>query len=141
MNRRRSPATARGIPLLLAAGLLLAGCAPTPSPDPALVALSADALSATRSAELGTGLREDGRMFTTTARALLGDMEQKLADALREAELHRPADAEDAAYRDELIAATLEALDAVQAAVAEQPGALDELDAAAEQLEGLEGAP
>ena len=60
-------------------------------------------------------------MFTTTTKALLSGMEQKLADVTREAALHQPVDAEDAAYRDDLLDASLAALDAVQSADAGDP--------------------
>lgn len=140
MPHRRSPVGTRrasaGVGAVLAA-VILAGCAPAPSPDPALVALQEQALSLTRSAQLGTELRGDARMFGTTTLALLSDMETKLADVTRETSLHRPADATDAAYREELLDATLEALDAVQAAAADRPDAEEELDAAAQRLDDL----
>ncbi|WP_243075526.1 hypothetical protein [Microbacterium sp. SS28] len=152
MPRRRSPVRPRpahataeprrrcGIAgvLLIA---LLTSCAPAPSPDPALVALAGEALSATRSAQLGEDQRADGRMFGTTTRALLGDMERKLADVVHKADLHRPIDARDAAYRGDLLAASQDAIDAVQAAAAGLPEAGDELDAAAEQLARLDEQP
>ena len=99
MSRRRSPGRSRRLPLVGGAILvaILSGCAPVASPDPQLVALQERALSLTRSAQLGEELRDDGRMFTTTTTALLSGMEQKLADVTREAALHRPVDAEDAA--------------------------------------------
>ncbi len=139
MSRRRSPSRLSRIPILGGAVLLaiLSGCAPVASPDPQLVALQERALSLTRSAQLGDQLRGDGRMFTTTTKALLSGMEQKLADVTREAALHQPVDAEDAAYRDDLLDASLAALDAVQSADAGDPGAADELDAAAERLDRL----
>jgi hypothetical protein len=138
MSRRRSPSRSRrSLLVVLTLVGVLAGCAPAPSPDPQLVALQEQALSLTRSAQLGEDLRGEGRMFTTTTTALLSGMEQKLADVTRDTALHRPADAVDAAYRDELLAASLAALDAVQSAAAGDPGATDELDAAAERLDRL----
>ena len=139
MSHRRSPSRFPRIPVLGGAVLIaiLSGCAPVVSPDPQLVALQERALSLTRSAQLGEEMRGDGRMFTTTTAALLSGMEEKLADVTREAALHQPADAEDAAYRDELLDASLAALDAVQSADAGDAGAADELDAAAERLARL----
>ena len=139
MSRRRSPSRSRRAPILGGAIIvaLLSGCAPAASPDPQLIALQEQALSLTRSAQLGEDLEGDGRMFATTTRALLSGMEQKLADVTREAALHQPVDAVDAAYRDELLDASLAALDAVQAADAGDPGAADELAAAAERLDRL----
>lgn len=139
MSGRRSRRRLRGaIPLAAAVLIAASGCAPLPSPDPALVTLTGDALSATRSAELGTGLRDDGRMFATTAHALLGDMEQKISDVAREAGLHQPADATDAEYRTELLSATDEALDAMHAASAGREGAEKLLRDAADRLEDLQ---
>ncbi|QIG38659.1 hypothetical protein G5T42_03470 [Microbacterium sp. 4R-513] len=139
MSGRRSSSRSQGLVAVCAAIVIaLSACAPTPSPDPALVSLTADALSATRSAQLGTGLRDDGRMFSTTTHALLGDMEQKIADVAREAGLHAPADATDAAYRDELLKATDDALDAMHAASAGKDDGEARLDAAADRLEDLE---
>jgi hypothetical protein len=125
MLRRRSPGRSRRRRLLAGAILVgvLAGCAPAPSPDPQLIALQERALSLTRSAQLGEEQHRDGRMFTTTTTALLSGMEEKLADVTREAALNQPTDAEDAAFRDELLEASLEALDAVQAAAQGDPGA------------------
>ena len=139
MSRRRSPSRSRRAPILGGAIIvaLLSGCAPAASPDPQLIALQEQALSLTRSAQLGEDLEGDGRMFATTTRALLSGMEQKLADVTREAALHQPVDAVDAAYRDELLDASLAALDAVQAADAGDPRAEDQLAAAAERLDRL----
>ena len=139
MPRRRSPVASHRAALGAGAvlALILTGCAPTPSPDPALVALQEQALSLTRSAQLGTQQRDDRRMFATTAQMVLSEMETKLADVTREASLHRPADATDAAYRKELLAASLDALDAVQDASANRPHAQDELGEAAERLDRL----
>jgi hypothetical protein len=126
------------IPLAIAVVLAVSGCAPAPSPDPALVSLASDALSATRSAQLGTGQRDDGRMFPTTAHALLTDMEENIADVTREAGLHQPADATDASYRAELLKASGDALDAMHAASAGDPGAEEALKKAADRLEALQ---
>ncbi|MFH8252259.1 hypothetical protein ACH3VR_17975 [Microbacterium sp. B2969] len=138
MRRRHARGRCRSA---LAGGLLVvlavSGCAPTPSPDPALVSLSQDALSYTRSAILGVDQEKDGLMFRTTATALLGDMETKLADLTREVALHRPADAEDAAYRTELLDASMASLDAVQAAVRGGSGAEARLERAADRLAEL----
>ncbi|TDN90669.1 hypothetical protein [Microbacterium sp. BK668] len=139
MRRRRSRSRLpRLFPLGLAALVAISGCAPAASPDPVLVSLAADALSATRAAELGTGLRDDERMFATTASALLGDMEEKVADIAREVGLYRPADATDASYRAELLRASDDALDAIHAAVAGRGGAEAELKEVADRLEDLE---
>ena len=138
MSGRRARGRSRGILLGIAVALVLTGCAPVPTPDPALVTLTSDALSATRSAQLGTGLRDHGRMFATTAHALLTDMEQQVADVTREAGLHQPADATDASYRAELLKASGDALDAMHAASAGQEGAEAALHAAAERLAALE---
>jgi len=53
------------------------------------------------------------------------------------AALHQPVDADDAAYRAELLDASLAALDAVQSADEGDPGAAEELDAAARRLDRL----
>ncbi|WP_345801431.1 hypothetical protein AAIB33_18530 [Microbacterium sp. AZCO] len=138
MSRRRSPSRTRtALAGGLLAALLLAGCAPTPSPDPALVKLSQSALSYTRSALLGVDQQNDGRIFSTTTTALLGDMEAKLGDLTREVALHRPADAEDAAYRTDLLDASLASLDAVQAAARGVSDAEHRLEDAADTLEKL----
>lgn len=138
MVRRRSSSRLPGGVLLGAAALfMLSGCAAPASPDPALVALAEEALSVTRSAALGIDLREGGDMYATTTHALLGDMQEKLADVAREASVFAPSDPSDAAYRRDLLEASAEAMDAMHAADAGAADAGSLLDDSADRLEVL----
>ena len=131
---------ARIAALLLAVTLAPAGCAPAAVPDPALVSMAADALSASASARLGIGLDQESRIFATTFAALLDDMAANLADTERELVLAPTPTPADAEYRAAALDATRDALEAVHAA---QQGhvddARDELEAAVAELDALEG--
>ena len=132
MMRRAAPA------LVAAALLLLTGCSPA-GVDEALTAAVSDSISASASAQLGLELDDRGRILPGTLTALLGDMEEALADSERELQLHQAADAEDAAYRAEALAAVRDSLEAVHIAQAgEHAAALAELSASLDQLEELE---
>jgi hypothetical protein len=76
-------------------------------------------------------------MYATTTHALLGDMQEKLADVAREASVFAPSDPSDDAYRRDLLEASAEAMDAMHAADAGAADAGSLLDDSAERLEVL----
>jgi hypothetical protein len=127
------------VPAALVAALLaisgLAGCTQAPAPDPGLQALAAEALSATRTAELGLRLDSDGRMLGTTSRALLGDMADALADTARELQLFETGTPADAALRLSVLTSTQAAGEAVHRAQQGEPDAGDDLGELARALE------
>ena len=98
----------------LAAGA--SGCAPATTPDPALVLLVQDALSATRTAQLDLGLVVDDRVLGTSSDVVLSDMAEALATTGQELELHLAAAPADDAYRDEALDAVRDALGGIRVA-------------------------
>jgi hypothetical protein len=132
--------TRRAVPGLVAAALLLlTGCS-TAGVDEALTAAVSDSISSSASAQLGLELDDRGRILPGTLTALLGDMEEALADSERQLQLHQTADAEDAAYRAEALDAVRASLEAVHVAQSgEHAAALTELSASLDQLKELEG--
>jgi hypothetical protein len=132
--RRARTRAAAGATLLAIS--LLAGCAAHPAePDPGLQALAGDALSATRTAELGLRLQSDGRMLGTTTRTLLGDMAEALADTARELQLYETDSAANGALRLSLLETTRAAGDTVHRAQHGGAGAVGELHELADALE------
>ena len=132
MRRRAAPA------LVVAALLVLTGCSAA-GVDETLTAAVSDSISSSASAQLGLELDERGRILPGTLTALLGDMEEALADSERELQLHQAADAEDAAYRADALEAVRGSLEAVHIAQGgEHAAALSGLDASLDQLKELE---
>lgn len=126
--------------LLAAAVLVLSGCSSAGLDEPLTTAV-ADAISAGASAQLGLELSEDDRILAGTLTALLGDMEQALADAEHQLQLHQASDPENAEYRADALAEVRNSLEAVHVAQAgDQSAALAELTASVEELRELEDA-
>lgn len=121
----------------LAITLVVAGCTSTSGPDPALEAAASDALGAARTAELGLGLADHGRIFPTSRRAILTDAADQLADTAKELALQATSTKRDAAFRTRALDATRAALEAVHAADQGDSSAETALHSAAETLARL----
>jgi hypothetical protein len=133
MMRRAAPA------LVAAALLLLTGCA-SAGVDETLTAAVSDSISSSAAAQLGLELDERGRILPGTLTALLGDMEEALADTERELQLHQAADPADAAYRADALTAVRGSLEAVHIAqTGEHAAALAGISESLAQLKELEG--
>jgi hypothetical protein len=141
-SRRSRTARAAASGTLVVAVALLAGCA---SPDATFEAAVGEGVAAIETARLVVDQQLDGRTFTTTALATLGDARRELVDAtdqVAETDATDPAEAE---TRTEVLAALDGAVDAVNAArdaLASGVGSLEavvpQLDAAADGLTALE---
>lgn len=128
------------MPALIAAVLVLSGCSSAGIDEPLTTAV-ADAISAGASAQRGLELSEDERILPGTLTALLGDMEQALADAERQLQMHQAEGADDADYRADALAEVRDSLEAVHIAQSgEHAAALAELTDSVEQLRRLEDA-
>ena len=123
--------------IAVALGIALSGCSSGQTPDPTLTSAVADAVSAGRTADLGLQQSADGRIFDTTLNALLGDMAKSLSDTARELEMHKTDGDDNARYRDDALAATRAALEAVHAAQQGSASADDDLNTALDDLGAL----
>jgi len=133
MRRGAAPA------LVAVVALMLSGCSPS-GLDETLTTAVSDAISAGASAQLGLELSEQDQILAGTLTALLGDMEQALADTERELQMHQTSDPENAEYRADALLEVRESLEAVHIALAgDKTTALTELTASVEQLRELEG--
>jgi hypothetical protein len=141
MDSRQDRSIARrAVPGLIAALLLLSGCS-SPGIDEPLTTAVSDAISAGASAQLGLEQSERSRILPGTLTALLGDMEQALADAERQLQMHQTQDAEDADFRAEALAEVRDSLEAVHVAQSgEHAAALAALTDSVERLRELEDA-
>lgn len=127
--------------LVVGAALAVSGCAPASVPDPALVALVQESLSATRAAQLDLGFVEDDRVLGTTSDVVLSDMADALAAAGQELELYTTTSAGDAEYRDAALDAVRDALAGIRTAQEGDPTAgLGEVEGAADALAELDDA-
>lgn len=140
MEPRLSSKRRAAIALAAALVLTVTGCSST-GVDETLTAAVADAISAGASAQLGLELSEEDRILPGTLTALLGDMEEALADAERQLQLHQASGPEDAEYRADALAEVRDSLEAVHVAQAgDEAAALAELTASVDQLRELEDA-
>ena len=123
--------------LVVATTLVVTGCASTES---AIRPMAEDALAATRSAELGIRLDEEGHIFSTTTRVVLEDMAEQLADTVSQLEQTQAADVAAERTRVETLEAARDAVDAIHLAQAGQEAhAQKELREAARTLHELAG--
>ena len=129
---------------MLAAALLLAGCT---SAAATMEQAVGQGIAAVETARLVVEQELDDRTFTTTATATLGDARRELVGAATTVSQTDVTSESDAAYRDEVLAALGDGLDAVNDARAALGGvgsldaAVPQLEDAAAGLEGLEGGP
>lgn len=132
---------ASALAALVVSAALVAGCAPSTQPDPALVSVVGDLISSGRSAELGLKLNTDGRILPGTLTSLLDDMAGEMADSVRSLELAHTTTEVDAAYRTDALSTGRDALDAVHLAQEGQLSvALVSLGDQLDELTQLEGA-
>ncbi len=127
----------RSLAALTLVGILITTGCGSGGIDPALISAAGDALSATRTAQLGVSLEADGRMFPTSGSAVLHDMAEQLADTAGELNVKQTSNEADAEYRARVLEATRAALDAVHAAQQGAGTASDALQNAAESLADL----
>jgi hypothetical protein len=140
MNTARARACSAGV--LIAMMGVMSGCsAPDSAPDPALVSIVGDLVSAGRSAELGLTLDESDRILPGTLTTLLSDMAQEMSTSITSLELMLTSDEVDENYRDAVLTSARGALEAVHLAQqGETSAALDQLETHTEQLTELEDA-
>ena len=129
---------------MLAAALLLAGCT---SAAATMEQAVGQGIAAVETARLVVEQELDDRTFTTTATTTLGDARRELIGAATTVSQTDVTSDSDAAYRDEVLAALGDGLDAVNDARAALGGvgsldaAVPQLEDAAAGLEDLEGGP
>jgi hypothetical protein len=129
---------------VLAAALLLTGCT---SAAATMEQAVGQGVAAVETARLVVEQELDDRTFTPTAKTTLGDARRELVGAATTVSETDVSSETDAAYRDEVLAALGDGLDAVNDARAALGGvgSLDatvpQLEDAADGLEDLEGGP
>jgi hypothetical protein len=144
MQASSRPRTARlaASGTLVLAATLLAGCT---SADATFEAAVGQGVAAIETARLVVDQELDGRTFTTTALATLGDARRELVDAsgqVADTDAAAPAEAETRTEVLDALDAALDAVNAARDALASGGGSLEavvpQLDAAADGLTALE---
>lgn len=130
--------------LVLAAALLLTGCTNAAATMEQAVG---QGIAAVETARLVVQQELDDRTFTTTAKATLGDARRELVSAATTVSQTDVTGEADAAYRDEVLRALGDGLDAVNDArdalggVGSLEATVPQLEDAADGLEDVEGGP
>jgi hypothetical protein len=143
-RRRGAAARAAASASLVALTALLIGCT---SPSQAMQDAVSQGIAAVETARLVVEQQLDDRTFSTTATAMLGDARRELVDASTAVAETDATSATDAAYRDDVLSALGEGLDAVNDArdalsgVGSLEATVPQLEDAATGLEELEEPP